>query len=131
MDTPPCVGLDLVEPQRLEERIARTPSLLATLFTHQEISYCDSQADPIQHFAARFCAKEAIIKALGIDGWDPQDVEIVSGGSDTEVQLYGEVADTAERLGLSVAISMSHLSALAGAVAVARPQSDPSGLSGV
>jgi holo-[acyl-carrier protein] synthase len=91
------------------------------LFTEQEINYCNSQSDPIQHLAARFCAKEAIIKALGIDGWDPLDIEIVSGGPDVEVKLLGEVATIARRLNLTVTISMSHVSALAGAVAFALP----------
>lgn len=118
---PPSVGLDLVEPQRLEERLAHTPTLRATLFTVQEVNYCNSEPDPIQHLAARFCAKEAVIKALGIDGWDPLDIEIVGGGPDVAVQLHGEVAKVATRLGLTVTVSMSHIGALAGAVALARP----------
>jgi holo-[acyl-carrier protein] synthase len=115
------VGLDLVEPQRLQERLAHTPTLQATLFTAQEVDYCNSEPDPIQHLAARFCAKEAIVKALGIDGWDPLDIEIVGGGPDVAVRLYGAVATIAGRLQLTVTISMTHLGGLAGAVALARP----------
>jgi len=119
--TPPHVGIDLVEPARLAERLQYNESLGATLFTDQERAYCEDQHQPIEHLAARFCAKEAVIKALGIDGWDPLEVEILGGGPDVEVQLHGDVAAAAARLGVTVTVSMTHLSSLAGAVALARP----------
>lgn len=118
---PPLVGIDLVEPERLAERLQRNASLGDILFTDQEREYCKSQPCPEEHLAARFCAKEAIIKALGIDGWDPLDVEIVGGGPDVQVQLHGDVATTVAGLGLTVTVSMTHLASLAGAVALARP----------
>jgi holo-[acyl-carrier protein] synthase len=96
-------------------------SLGGTIFTEQERDYCAGQPRPEEHLAARFCAKEAVIKALGIDGWDPLDVEIVSGGPDVHVQLHGEVAATAAELGLTITVSMTHLASVAGAVALARP----------
>ncbi len=81
MGTPPHVGIDLLEPNRLVERLQRNESLGDILFTDQEREYCAGQLRPEEHLAARFCAKEAVIKALGIDGWDPLDVEIVGGGT--------------------------------------------------
>ena len=122
---PPLVGMDLLEPQRLLERLERTPSLRTILFTDAEIAYCNSQSEPHLHLAARFCAKEAVIKALGIDGWDPLDVEIVGGGPDVTVELRGKLADKATELGLNVSVSMTHLDALAGAVALAVPRGAP------
>ena len=82
---PPLVGIDLLEPPRLLERLTHAPSLRATLFTTQEIDYCDSQPQPDLHLAAHFCTKEAVIEALGIDGWDPLNVEIVGGGPNVTV----------------------------------------------
>ncbi len=110
-----------MEPERLAERLQHNPALGPTLFTDQEREYCDAQHCPEEHLAARFCAKEAVIKALGIDGWDPLDVEIMSGGPDATVRLHGGVAATAADLGVTVTVSMTHLGALAGAVALARP----------
>lgn len=118
---PPHVGIDLLEPGRLAERLQRNPALGPTLFTDQEREYCDAQHRPEEHLAARFCAKEAVIKALGLDGWDPLDVEIMSGGPDATVRLHGDVAATAADLGVTVTVSMTHLGTLAAAVALARP----------
>ena len=128
MGTPPRVGIDLLEPERLAERLQRSESLADTLFTRQEREYCEGQLRTQEHFAARFCAKEAVIKALGIDGWDPLDVEIVGGGPDVQVRLHRDVAATAARLGLTVTVSMTHLASLAGAVS-ARPPDRVSPLS--
>lgn len=120
MDTPPLVGIDLVEPERLAERLQGNPALGPTLFTDQEQAYCDAQHRPEEHLAARFCAKEAVIKALGIDGWDPLDVEIMGGGPEVYVRLHGDVAAVAVELGVIVTVSMTHLASLAGAIAMAR-----------
>ena len=122
---PPLVGMDLLEPERLRERLAHTPSLRSTLFTAGETAYCDSQPEPDLHLAARFCAKEAVIKALGIDGWDPLDVEIVGGGPNVTVELHGQLGDRAALLGLTVSVSMTHLETMAGAVALAVPRRSP------
>lgn len=121
MRTPPHVGIDLLEPDRLAERLQRNESLGGTLFTDQEREYCEAQHRPEEHLAARFCAKEAVIKALGIDGWDPLDVEIVGGGPDVRVRLHRDVAATAAELGVAVTVSMTHLASVAGAIAFARP----------
>lgn len=121
MDLPPYVGIDLLEPDRLAERLRKNPALGPTLFTDHEREYCDAQHNPHEHLAARFCAKEAVIKALGIDGWDPLDVEITGGGPDVGVRLLGDVAARATQLGVTVTISMTHLAGVAAAVALARP----------
>ena len=119
--SPPFVGIDLVEPSRLAERLERNPSLGMTLFTNRERGYCIAQHHPEQHLAARYCAKEAVIKALGIDGWDPLEVEIIGGGPEVSVQLHGDVAAVAAMLGVVVTVSMTHLESLAAAIALARP----------
>lgn len=115
------IGFDLVEPARLQARLERTGGLDRELFHPGELAYCQSQAEPYQHLAARFAAKEAVIKALGIDGWDPLEVEIVGGGEETTIRLHGDVAERAAALGVELRVSLSHLQGLAGAVALAIP----------
>jgi holo-[acyl-carrier protein] synthase len=60
------IGVDLVKIPRMREVIARWDErFLRRVFTEQEIAYCRSRRDPVPHFAARFAAKEAGMKALG------------------------------------------------------------------
>ena len=64
----PGVGIDLLEIERFERALERRPRLAERLFTDAERSYAASRARPGMHLAARFCAKEAVAKALGPDG---------------------------------------------------------------
>lgn len=60
------IGVDLVHLPRMREIIARWQGrFLGRVFTEQEIAYCRARRDPVPHFAARFAAKEAALKALG------------------------------------------------------------------
>lgn len=115
------IGIDLVDPERLHDRLERSPALRDELFHPGEIAYSETQPSPIECLAGRFAAKEAVVKALGLDGFDPLDVEVVEGGERCSVRLHGDAAERATRLGVSVAISMSHIASLAVAVAQARP----------
>jgi holo-[acyl-carrier protein] synthase len=119
----PFVGIDLCEPQRLRDRLTHTPELEGELFHPGELVYCKAQRFPDQHLAARFAAKEAVAKALGMDGFEPMDVEVVEGGETCDVRLRGGAARRAEELGLRVSISLTHLPAMAAAVALALPTS--------
>ena len=62
------VGVDLVEVARMRRALERTPRLKERLFTKGEIAYCERRAKPEQSFAARFAAREAVLKALGCAG---------------------------------------------------------------
>jgi holo-[acyl-carrier protein] synthase len=117
----PMIGIDLCEPKRLQERLTHNPELRDELFHAGERDYCDRQRHPEQHLAARFAAKEAVVKALGLDGFDPLDVEVLDGGEGCSLRLHGNAAVRAEELGVQVTISLTHLADLAGAVALARP----------
>ena len=60
------IGVDLVKIPRMREVISRWDErFLRRVFTEEEIAYCRRRRDPIPHFAARFAAKEATLKALG------------------------------------------------------------------
>jgi len=115
------LGIDLLEIERLERALERRPRLATRLFTAAERSYAASQARPGQHLAARFCAKEAVAKALGLEIWSFQDVEVASAGGPPEVVLHGAVAQRAQELGVYVRISLTHTRSQAAAVAIIAP----------
>jgi holo-[acyl-carrier protein] synthase len=113
------VGIDLLDIARLEEALARRPRLAARLFTDGERSYAAGRARPAMHLAARFCAKEAVAKALSLREWGWHDVEIVGGGGPPVVRLSGRVGARAAELGVEVTVSLTHTGSTAGAVAIA------------
>jgi holo-[acyl-carrier protein] synthase len=112
------LGIDLLEVDRLESALARRPRLAERLFTPQERDFASGRARPATTLAARFCAKEAVAKALELDVWSWHDVEIVGGGGPPVVRLTGAAAARAEELGAGVEISLTHTRGMAGAVAV-------------
>ena len=73
------VGVDVMEIDRFAASLARRPRLAERCFTPAEAAYCASRAFPPQHFAARFAAKEAVGKALGIGMTRWREVEVVRG----------------------------------------------------
>jgi holo-[acyl-carrier protein] synthase len=113
------IGIDLLEIARLESALERRPGLATRLFTDGERAYAASRARPGQHLAARFCAKEAVAKALALEAWDFRDVEVVSDGGAPQVRLHGAVAARATELAVAVSISLTHTGREAAAVAIA------------
>jgi holo-[acyl-carrier protein] synthase len=114
----PAVGFDLLEIERIERALERRPGLARRLFTEGELAYSRSRARPGQHLAARFCAKEAVTKALGLQALVPHDIEVLGGGPAVGLRLHGAARARAEELAVEVAISLTHSRGLAGAVAV-------------
>ena len=114
------VGIDLLDVARLERALERRPRLAERLFTDAERSFAAARGQPARHLAVRFCAKEAVAKALGMQAWSWQDVEMPSGGEDARVVLHGDMATRASELGVRVAVSLTHTRTMAGAVAVLR-----------
>jgi holo-[acyl-carrier protein] synthase len=115
------VGLDLLEIARLERALERRPRLAERLFTDSERAYAAARARPGQHLAARFCAKEAVAKALALEAWSFRDIEVVSTGGAPSVALHGSVARRAAELGVQVSISLTHTGSEAAAVAIIAP----------
>ena len=120
MTRPPGLGVDLIEVERIERALERRPSLRERLFTEGELEACASRARPGRHLAARFAAKEAALKALGIGGLRMREVE-VAGGVDRppRLDLHGSVAVEAERQGVRLEVSLSHSRELATAIVIA------------
>lgn len=120
------VGTDLVHVPRLEQALARHPGFATRVYTRTEIAYCEQHREPGPRYAARFAAKEAVLKALGTGlarGMRWQDVEIVAGPARRPlVMLHGAVAETARRQGVrAVQVSLSHAGEYALACAVTEP----------
>ena len=113
------VGIDLLEIARLERALERRPRLAERLFTDAERGYAAARARPGQHLAARFCAKEAVAKALGLDALTFREIEVVSDGARPSVRLSGAAAARAQALGVRVELSLTHSGRDAAAVAVA------------
>ena len=105
------IGIDLLEIERLERALERRPRLAERLFTERERAYASGRARPGQHLAARFCAKEAVAKALRLDAWSWLDIEVLEG---PVLVLHGPLS------GHDVEISLTHSKGMAGAVAVVR-----------
>lgn len=116
-----AVGIDLLEIERMERALERRPQLAQRLFTEAERAYAADRARPAQHLAARFCAKEAVAKALAMRAWDPADIEVVPGDPAPRVRLHGAAARRAGELGVTVEVSLTHSRGMAGAVAVLSP----------
>ena len=112
------IGLDLLEIDRLERALERRPRLADRLFTAAEREYAAGKARPGQHLAARFCAKEAVAKALGLEGWAFRDVEVVAIAAAPQARLTGSAAARADELGADVAISLTHTGTTAAATAI-------------
>jgi holo-[acyl-carrier protein] synthase len=113
------LGIDVLEIDRLERALARWPRMPERLFTEAERSYAAARARPAQHLAARFCAKEAVAKSLGIDGWSFTEVEVLPG-TPPQVRLSGRAEERARKLGVAVQISLTHSRGIAMAVACAQ-----------
>jgi holo-[acyl-carrier protein] synthase len=123
---PVGVGTDLVEVDQLRAALERRPGLRTRLFTEREWDYASSHRDPLPHLAARFAAKESVMKALGrgMDSMGFAEIEIVhdENGAPT-VELTGRAASSAEAAGVDGwLVSLTHTSSMAHAVAVATAQ---------
>lgn len=119
-----AVGIDMIETDRVRQVLARHPErFLARVFTPEEVAFCRGR---VPELAARFAAKEAVMKALGTGarsvGW--REIEVLPDRRGKPlVYLYGGAAERAEAIGLeAIDISLSHLEAFAVAVVVCAQQ---------
>jgi holo-[acyl-carrier protein] synthase len=99
------VGIDIVAVERLERLVAENDGIVDTLFTDAEQEYCRGKRRSLDHLAARFAAKEAVLKAFGTGigrrmRWTDVEVAHATMGRPV-IRLHGEVASWAERRGLA------------------------------
>jgi holo-[acyl-carrier protein] synthase len=117
------LGTDLVEVERFRLAMQRRARLPERLFSDDEREYAFRQFDPAKNLAARFGAKEAVMKALGVGLWKFafRDVEVVRrrSGAPT-IALYNRAAVLASERGVrSWHLSLTHTDTMAMAVAIA------------
>jgi holo-[acyl-carrier protein] synthase len=117
------IGTDVVELDRFRLALRRTPRLPERLFSDDERAYAARRRDPTERLAARFAAKEAVMKAMGVGLWKfpLRDIEVVRHPSGAPaVRLHGRAAALASERGVREwRLSLTHTSRLAQAVAVA------------
>ncbi len=113
------IGTDLLDVERMEKELARGDAgFRDDVFTPAEVAWCEGRRRPARHFAARFAAKEALLKALPAEGAAARlrDVEVVSGD---RLVLHGALREAAGRLGVrALHVSLSHTGRVATASVV-------------
>ena len=126
------LGVDIVEIDRMAAALERHPRMKERIFSAEERNYAEGRNRPEVHYALRFAAKEAVLKALGtgFSGMKFTDVEVVRDAGGRPVpRLSGRAAEVADELGvveLHLSLSYTHTTAVASAVAMrARGESGP------
>jgi len=116
------IGVDIVEVPRIRAALENPRTgerFLARVFTDEEASYCGRRRNGHESFAARFAAKEAMMKALGrAVGW--REIEVARTDGPPTVRLHGRARAYAAALGIRrISLSLSHTTDLAIAYVVA------------
>ncbi len=120
------IGTDIIECERIARMLEQHGDHFTRhVFTEREIAYCSGRKCNDQHFAGRWAAKEAVLKALGtgwIEGITWKDVEVAheSGGKPV-IHLQGGAAEIAAQKGITeILMSISHCKSYATAIAIAQ-----------
>lgn len=116
------IGLDAIDVKRIERQLSHEAGLMEQLFTPNEIAFCTSRVHAGPHFAARFAAKEAFLKALGT-GWRGgiafTDVEITVTPGQPCLALHGKARELCDHRGITKAhLSLAHPTSIASAIVI-------------
>jgi len=117
------VGIDMIEVDRVTEKISKDQGFREKIFSVNEILFCESKVNSGENYAARFAAKEAFLKASGQGlalGYNLSDIEVISDTSGKpSLVLNGSFKQMAcERSWNKIYVSLSHLKSMACAVVV-------------
>ncbi len=117
------IGIDMIEVKRVKHNIEKDAGFKEMVFSKNEIAYCDAKANQFEHYAARFAAKEAFLKALGTgwtEGMNFNEIEIVNDeNGKPEMAISGETQQTVSLFGIiKILVSLSHLKMYATAVVI-------------
>ncbi|MBN2404456.1 MAG: holo-ACP synthase [Coriobacteriia bacterium] len=118
------LGVDIVEIDRMRAALERHPRMRERIFSEEERAYCEGRNKPEIHYAMRFAAKEAVLKALGtgFSGMRFCDVEVVRDDRGRPMpHLRGRAAEVAAECGvveMHLSLSFTHTTAVASAVAI-------------
>lgn len=117
------IGTDLVECDRFRLALERRPRMAERLFSDQEREYSFRHREPVPRLAARFAAKEAVMKAMSVGLWKfaMRDVEVTRLASgQPEIALHRRAAELAQERGVGTwLLTLTHTDSMAMAVAVA------------
>jgi holo-[acyl-carrier protein] synthase len=124
------IGVDLVDIERFRRSLERTPSMRTRLFTEVELAYVEPQSDPVPSLAARFAAREAVMKSLGVGlgafGFHEVWVERAASGRPS-LAFSGRAAELAAQAGVVTwHLSLTHSDVMAAAYVVADGPATPS-----
>ena len=117
------IGIDMIEVERVADRMENKSGFRDLVFSQLEIDYCENKAMKYEHYAARFAAKEAFFKAIG-RGWRNgtafNEVEIYNAEEGKpEIRLLGNTAKTIADMKLGkIFVSLSHLKTMATAMVI-------------
>ncbi len=119
------IGTDIIEVARIGEMIEKHDELfLRRVYTPLEIEYCGGRKSALQHYAGRWAAKEAALKALGTGWsrgikWTDMEVSNLMGGK-PELRIHGVASEIATEMGIQeMQISISHCQSYAVAYVIA------------
>lgn len=117
------IGTDIIEVSRIAKVMERDIGFREKIFSEGEIAYCEKMKNKYQHYAARFSAKEAFMKALGTgwrDGIRFVEIEVVHDPLGKPlILLSGKAKELAEKAGMGeIHVSLSHVKEIASAVVV-------------
>lgn len=113
------IGTDIVEVERIEKSINRTDKFLEKVFTQREVDYCNSKPNRYERYAGRFCAKEAVSKALGtgVRNFSLTDLEILNDELGKPIIYFNEKLEKLEK-DYEIHLSISHCKNYATATAI-------------
>jgi holo-[acyl-carrier protein] synthase len=117
------VGIDIIEVERVAEKISRENGFREKIFSKNEIEFCESKdLNKAQHYAARFSAKEAFLKATGMGlllSYELNEIEVaMTDEGKPEIQLRGSMATIIHQKGWKIHVSLSHIQTNACAIVV-------------
>ncbi len=121
------IGTDLVDIERITGRLEKKAGFKELVFSADEIIYCEARAFKYEHYAARFAAKEAFLKAMGT-GWRQgtafNEIEIINdSGGKPEFRFHGITAETVAGFKFGkISVSLSHIKTMACAMVVIEKQ---------
>jgi holo-[acyl-carrier protein] synthase len=108
-------GIDIIEVKRIKRTLNGNKGFARRVFTPGEIAYCESKANKYQHYAVRFAAKEAILKALGSKGIALKDISISNLGTGKPSAVLG---GKLKKIQQNIVVSLSHCQEYAVAQAI-------------
>jgi holo-[acyl-carrier protein] synthase len=119
------IGTDIAEVDRIKKLLSTHGDFISRVFTKQEIEYCQGKKNKYQHFAARFAAKESVMKAVGkgwLQGLNWTDIEVINLPSgEPRINPRGALKKLMKKIKItSFMVSLSHCKEYAIAMVVAQ-----------